>query len=217
LSGTVGFLWNPAGGFNVGGVYRYGPKFDYINQVNYISRTLNLGPPYTPPFYFNTTYNTRDQFKVPDIWGLGLSYRTAFGLTAAADFNYVMYSQLPQNVTTVTGDTWDANNGNYATFKMDNAYEIHAGLEWAFALKETPMALRAGYTFKQAHGLYKDPDPSISAAQNSVNSYINQKGDDENIFSAGFGIVLFKNLQLDFSGAWVNLSTEYIGSFVIRF
>jgi hypothetical protein len=65
--------------------------------------------------------------------------------------------------------------------------------------------------------MYKDPDPSLSAGANAAWAYQWQKGDDENIFSAGFGIVLFKNLQLDFSGAWVNLSTEYIGSFVIRF
>jgi long-chain fatty acid transport protein len=205
---AVGLFWNPFGSLNIGAVYRYGPKFRYTNQTFY-NNTIDPAN--------NAIIQFDDEYKIPDVYGIGISYRFPFGLTIASDYDYIRYSQIDKLYDPFRGDDLTTSNPSRSlNLHLDDAYEIHAGLEWAFTVKDIPLAVRTGYTFKQAHGIYTEySNPAIGPTP-GVN-YVYQKGDDENIFSAGFGIVLFKNLQLDFSGAWGNLSTEYIGSAVIRF
>jgi len=196
---TVGLFWNPFGGLNIGAVYRYGPKFSYVNQV------LIQYHPGIPDLKEVQIYLRDDEYKIPDVYGIGVSYRFPFGLTLAADYNYIRYSQNEGSLYDLDGQDMTVPP---FSLRWDDAYEIHAGLEWAFTVRDTPLAVRTGYAFKEAHGIYNN---------NIASYYAVPQGDDENIFSAGFGVVLFKNLQLDFSGAWGNLSTEYIASAVIRF
>jgi long-subunit fatty acid transport protein len=196
---TVGLFWNPFGGLNIGAVYRYGPRFSYVTQVFSNFRT---------DFSNNELIQFNDVYKIPDVYGIGISYRFPFGLTIAADYDYIKYSQTDDNLYNLRGEDQTIPQSLY--LYLDDAYEIHAGLEWAFTVRDTPLAVRTGYAFKKAH--------TLATNSSSISSqYFYQEGDDENIFSAGFGVVLFKNLQLDFSGAWGNLSTEYIASAVIRF
>jgi long-chain fatty acid transport protein len=211
VSGTAALLWSPTERFSIGAVYHYNPKFNFRNQAY-----NSLGTP--------SSYQVEDNFKVPDVIGLGLSYRFPFGLTLAADVNYILYSQIQKDFILSNGAKQTPPNvlgvqQSADDFQLDDAYEIHAGLEYVFKISSTPAAARAGYTFKQAHQLYWVGNPSWVNAPSSVNLYTQQmpKGDDEHVGSVGFGIVPDKNFQIDFSGSWGKFTQEYIASFVFRF
>ena len=188
VHGSAGLFWNPFGEFNVGAVYRYGPEFKY---------------PYAPPAGGNVY---EDNLKIPDAYGLGLSYRFFNALTLAADVNYIRYSQMMKDYRLA-----DTTAGLQASdYKMDDAIEVSAGLEYAFSLASVPVAVRGGYRYSPFHERYYD---------GPLETYRNwlPKGKDEHSFSAGIGAVLGKNFQLDFAGSWSDVKQDYIMSLVYRF
>ena len=204
---SVALLWNPFSTFNIGMVYRYGPSFDTNVTATNVTTTTS-------------SYTFKDKTKYPDVYGVGISYSFPFGLTAAFDFDYIKYSQyLKDNVFyngTKTLDTYNADE-----FKVDDNYEIHAGVEYAFNVKETPLAIRGGYCYKRDHRAYYEPNQDTLTS--SVSQTITENGlgmgdnGDEHIFSFGFGAVLGKNFQVDLSGSWGTFTKEYITSLVYRF
>lgn len=198
---TASLLWAPHDLFNLGMVYRYGPKFKYSNNL-LMTNTIAL----------------EDTTKIPDVFGVGISSRPSPGLTLVVDLNYIWYSQLMKNAISSFGtDNFPVTGGNIliSDIKIDDNYEIRAGFEYAFTLK-IPMAIRAGYAYKPDHRMYIDsnnlPEPYRTYWINAT-----PHGDDEHVYSGGIGFVPFQNLQLDFAYSYSNFKTEYMASFVWRF
>ncbi|MBN2569006.1 MAG: outer membrane protein transport protein [Deltaproteobacteria bacterium] len=202
---TASALWSPHRLFNLGVVYRYGPKFKYINTTE------------NADIYGNTSINHfEDTFKVPDVLGVGISSRPFEGLTLSLDCNYIWYSQFMKDVkyrdgeTAVTTPSFTA----YASdSKMDDTYEIHVGAEYVFSFKN-PLAVRAGYAYKPDHRAYWDGTRPVGsdAARRAM-----PHGEDEHVFSGGFGVVVGENVQIDFAYTHSNFNEDYIASFVYRF
>jgi len=187
VHGSAGLFWNPFGEFNVGAVYRYGPEFKF-------------------PTVYPGSSAYEDNLKIPDAYGLGLSYRFFNALTFAADVNYIRYSQMMNGYRLV-----DTTAGLQASdYKMDDAIEVSAGLEYAFPLASVPVAVRGGYRYSPFHERYYD-GPLVTYREWLP------KGKDEHSFSAGIGAVLGKNFQLDFAGSWSDVKQDYILSLVYRF
>ena len=204
---TLALLWSPFDQFNLGLVYRYGPKFKYRDQ-------------YTDTSSPGTAYQIEDTFKTPDIYGAGISYRFSTGLTLAADVNYIKYSQISDDFDFADGTHCRPSGSSTLCtrdFKLDDTYEFHAGLEQAFSVKEVPLAFRAGYTFKKAHRIYNDPNGTYTAALVSTYAQLYPKGDDEHVGSVGLGVVLGKNFQIDAAASYGKFTTEFVSSLVFRF
>ena len=204
---TVALMWSPFDQFNLGLVYRYGPKFTYRDQYTNTNSTV-------------TPYQIVDTFKTPDIYGAGISYRFSTGLTLAADVDYIKYSQISDDFIWSDGTHCQPNGSSQICtndYKLDDTYEFHMGLEQVFSIKNVPLAFRGGYAFKQAHRIYNEPNGTYTAALASSIGRMFTKGDDEHVGSVGLGVVLGKNFQIDAAASYSNFTTEYISSLVFRF
>jgi len=187
---TVSFLWNLAEKLNVGLVYRYGPEF----------RTTKSRWEDTGAGVYELQYNLESELKIPDAYGLGLAYRFSPSFTAALDANYVEYSDLTDNF-----ELEPASPQNGSDFEVDDAVEVHVGLEYVVDLETRPLALRMGYFYRPDHRIkYVGPDATFR-------EILKDRGDHEHIFSVGFGTLLSEDVQLDISAS----TSEYIkeGSF----
>jgi long-chain fatty acid transport protein len=167
ITWSAGFKWAPRENFSVGGVYKKGAQFDAPTFGR------NAGEE------FGLVGNTK--FHVPDIAGLGLSFRPLPVLTLNADAVRVTYSNLTDNFISV----------NAAVRAVPHAYEakdvteIHAGAEYFLSTK-IPVAIRAGWWRDPAHAVkYVGPlnDPNIVTA-----ALLFPGSTSQNHYSAGVGL-----------------------------
>lgn len=204
---TISLLWNVAGELNLGLVYRQGPKFTVSKSSWEYDPTANGGY----GAWQGLRYQTDSEFKVPDVYGLGCSYRFAPNLTMVMDANYVKYSQLiaefigaqqsPFQLTQMEG------------FNLDDEWEFRIGLEYVLDLAGSPVALRGGYYYRPDHRVTYTGDPSQIG---STAGYL-VKDKDDHIGSLGLGFLISPNLQADLAGSYSKLASEGSASVVYRF
>ena len=201
---SLSLLWNPIGGFNFGLVYRYGPEF----KVTYEMMEDTNGDD-----TFDEFRSTKNTLKIPDVFGAGVSYRFNFGLTLAADVNYIEYSDLLKDFRFPDGST-EFGGISADDFKVDDTYEIHAGIEYVFSIGNVPVAVRGGYTHKPAHRIYYE-----GSTEGFLEGWKNwaPKGEDDNIFAVGLGGVFWERLQLDGAASFGDFEKEFTVSLVYRF
>jgi long-subunit fatty acid transport protein len=201
---NLSLLWNPVGSLNVGLVYRQGPEFKF---------TYEFAADTGGDDDFDEFASTKYTIKVPDVYGAGISYRFNFGLTIAADVNYIEYSDLLKDFRFPDGNT---SFGGISTsdFDVDDTLELHAGIEYVFSIGNTPVAVRGGYTHK--------PDHRIHYTGSTAGALVGWKnwapeGDDDNIFALGLGFVVSEQLQIDGAASFGDFEKEYTVSLVYRF
>lgn len=198
---TASLLWNPLGELNIGFVYRQGPKFKTRRERLQMENIAGN-------YYLIPELNVENILKVPDVYGLGVSYRLLAGLTILADVNYVEYSDILDDFRLSDNDPGAP---SAADFHLDDEYEFRAGLEYILdVIEEVPLALRGGYYFRPDHKVYYT-GPIMSFRE------LVKKGDDDHIFSLGAGAVFFENVQVDVGASLGDTIEEYILSFVYRF
>lgn len=197
---TVSLLWNPIEEFNIGLVYRSGPEFDTDFETLEDSDLDG---------FYDRSQNTKNTLKVPDVYGIGVSYRFPFGLTIAADANYIEYSDILDSFI-FTGDReLFGSDLRISDYYVDDTIETHIGLEYVFDMKETPVAVRCGYFFKPEHRI-KYEGLRETERNNAP------EGEDDHIFSLGLGAVFFENIQVDLAASFGDFEKEYTASFVYR-
>lgn len=173
-----GFKFEANDKLSFGGVYKQGAKYQ------------------TPTFAANsdTSFNfvkvADTTFHVPDIYGVGISFRPIPVLTINADAVRVKYSNLVDAFVSINQSVRDAGN----PFVAKDATEAHVGAEYFFSTK-IPFALRAGYWRDPSHAIqYNGPlnDPNRVAA-----AILFPKGENHNHVSAGAGLA-WPRFQIDF-------------------
>lgn len=172
---NLGVLWKFADSWRLGGVYRQGPRFSY----ELISRA---GPLSQAPEGTILGSVTDRSIAFPDVWGLGVAYRSPEGsLTVGIEWDLVEYSIVAETLDSPLVDT------SLAT--IDDANELHLGVEYVFLNTVSLLAIRGGIWHDPDHRFrYLGDDPFSQA--------IYQQGEDLVHVTAGVGIVL-KNLQID--------------------
>ena len=191
---TGSLMFNPTDSINIGAIYRYGPEFKTTFVDSSGTSITNL-------------------LNVPDVYGVGVSWRIGTNLTIAADVNRVKYTDLLDefhyydSTVSASNSPWTRNTGE---FQVDDATEFHMGFEYIIPFDFAPFALRGGY--------YERPDHTIYYTENSL-TYLQKfkKGEDDKIYSAGFGMVLGENGQVDFAASFGDFIEEYVLSMVYRF
>lgn len=181
---TAGFVWR-GDKFNIGGVYRQGAEFEMIGRN---TSGVLAG---TPVF----TFEKPAQFNLPDVYGVGIAFRPTPALTVALDWDRVEYSALSENVVdlfTVPGGDPDP---TVQDLRIDDADEIHVGLEYQFVDLKFPLSLRIGGWLDPDHRLtYVGP---TNTANERVNAVLFREGEDDEHITGGFGIVFGSHFQLD--------------------
>lgn len=203
---TLSLLWNVAGELNLGLVYRQGPKFTISKSTWEFDPTANDGY----GAWRGLRYQSESEFKVPDVYGLGLSYRFEPNLTVAVDASYVKYSQLIAEFIGDENSTFQLTQMD--GFNLDDEYEFRLGLEYVLDVAGSPVALRGGYYYRPDHRVYY----TGNTAKINAGNYL-AKDKDEHIGSLGLGFLINPNLQVDLAASTGRLSTEGIASVVYRF
>jgi long-chain fatty acid transport protein len=176
-----GFKWSPNDKWSVGGVYKQGPKF--------------LSPLYganaaTKFAYVNAADTT---FHVPDIAGLGVSFRPIPVLTINADAVRVKYSNLIDDFVTTVGDFQSA--GITDPYKANDVIELHLGGEYFFSTK-IPFALRGGYWRDPAHSVEYAGPLGLPGGEGVAAALLYPKGESQNHIAVGAGFA-WPRFQID--------------------
>lgn len=174
---AAGFKWAPSEKFSVGGVYKKGPSF---------KAPLYAATPETD-LKFVRVADT--QFHIPDIAGIGVSFRPIPVLTINADAVRVTYSNLVDDFVALSDEV----NALEKPFAADDVVELRLGAEYFFATK-LPFALRAGYWRDPAHSIYYNgPLDHFNRVAEAV---LYPKGEDQNHFTIGAGLA-WPRFQID--------------------
>ena len=203
---TVSLLWNPFEGFNIGLVYRMGPEFETVKR-RYRWNDPD-GFPNTGDEFYGLEWDNDHILKVPDVYGLGLSYRFLSNFTATLDINYIEYSDLADDFI-----EWESGGATTSNWTVDDEVEVRLGVEFIFDVNQIPLALRAGYYFRPDHRLqYKGIDEPWA-----IQAFGGKGDDHDHIFSLGFGAVLTQKFQIDVAVAAGEYIKEGSLSIVYRF
>lgn len=175
----VGFKWVPFEELSIGGVYKKGPEF----AAPVFFGDLASG--------FALTQVAETTFHVPDIAGLGVSYRPIPVLTVNLDAVNVKYSNLVDDFFSLSQSVRDAG----APYEANDVTEIHLGAEYAFTTR-VPFLLRAGVWHDPAHSVtYSGPLDSIDRVAEAI---LYPEGEDQLHLSIGGGFA-WPRFQIDFA------------------
>ena len=191
---TVGFLWESGNtNWSTGGVYRQGPKFDLI-ATSKAGPAARSGVEFIEPRQLAT-------FRVPDVYGLGISYKPTDALRIVFEYDHIRYSAMASDIVDIfdvlnqpvgVSGAWfpaDPPVLEIDRFKVDDADEFHLGLEYSFFQSRVPFTVRVG--------AWHDPDHSLwFAGEDEVVKAVFPQRSDEVHYSAGIGI-LRGSFQLD--------------------
>ncbi len=173
---NLGVLWEFAASWRLGAVYRQGPRFHY-------ELTNRAGPLLDEPEGTILESVTDRSIAFPDVWGLGLAYRSRGGsLTVGFEWDRVEYS--------IIGETLDSPLVDTSLAAIDDVNELRLGLEYVFLGSSPLIAVRGGVWHEPDHRFrYLGDDPFAQA--------LYPQGEDVLHVTAGVGIV-FSAFQIDF-------------------
>lgn len=168
LGGSIGLLWDRGGAVSTGMVYRFGPKFDLDiqNAVNGSSSQALLA----------------GVFNLPDVFGAGITLRPSQSVTVSFDLNYVLYSQMVEELVIMFPEFSD---GQVTTedYILEDVTQYHAGIEYLTTGLRFPIALRLGAWYDPDHRLRSESGPVLNQARFFA-------GEDQIHGTAGLGFTL---------------------------
>ncbi len=189
LGVNAGVLWeSPQKRWSAGGVYRQGPDFSF--QARSQSEPGALLP-FTPRAQ-------QAVFHVPDVYGVGFAFRPSDAFRLAFDYDRVRYSELTDGFVDIFGlETFfsgppqelDRFVQDLKRFEIDDADELHLGMEYAFLRHWPVLTLRAGAWYEPDHSLRFEGDNV------GFRAVFRRQGDQMH-YTAGIGMAL-RRLQID--------------------
>ena len=198
ITWTAGIKIEASSKFSIGAVYKQGAEFDapVFNGTFDADRNVNLQ-------LFRPA-----KFHVPDVAGVGVSFKPTGEITINADAVWVEYSNLVDDFQSVFNNT---------EYEAEDVTEYHIGGEYFFTTTRYPFAIRAGYWMDPEHQTkFVGPLTGQNAINANAAAILYPGGEDQSHYSLGLGVVLGR-LQLD---AAYDTSDNYkVGSIsgVVRF
>jgi long-subunit fatty acid transport protein len=186
---NAGVLVSPSSKFSIGGVYKKGESFDFTQTL---SASLE-----TPFGDVSESEQQPVDIAVPDVYGGGVAIRPNDRLTLVADVVRIEYADGDPGPNALNLYQRFGQGGREA---IENATEIHAGVEYTFTSgNDWIFSVRGGYYF--------DPDHDGLAGLDS----------DQNHATLGGGVVVRNKLQVDVAANIASAVKEGLISFVVRF
>jgi long-subunit fatty acid transport protein len=173
-----GLLWRSKGRrWGAGAVYRQGPEFDVDSSFTYGPLAFSRG---RADLELAASLSGPTTFHTPDVLGAGFSIRTTDALTLSFEVDRVTYSNLQPEKNVLSQER------SLDRFVIDDATELHLGLEYVLLSLRRPLVLRAG--------AYSDPDHQLRHRSNLVSDFLldarYRPGDDVVHATGGVGLVL---------------------------
>ena len=179
---SAGVLWeSPRKTWGIGGVFRQGPDFTFEARSD---------PAETALVRFQQK-QSQALFHVPDVFGIGFAFRPRDDFRMALDYDRVLYSQLTKGFVDIFGLSTlpTGSSPELEHFVIDDADELHLGLEYSFLRHWPVLNVRAGAWY--------DPDHSLRfEGQNVGFKAVFRRRGDQMHYTAGAGLAL-RRIQLD--------------------
>ncbi len=153
LGWNLGARFSFSESLSLGLSYRHAPRFDYSTSVTLLSNTG--AEPLPQPRLLNSASGLR--FDVPDVWGVGLSWRPSESLVVNFDVDRVMYSELTDGISTFFDPVATSQ------LKIEDGTEYHLGAEYTFTTMKHPFSLRGGLWHDPRHAIFFDGAPRANA------------------------------------------------------
>ncbi len=199
---NAGLLWQVHPKVSIGAVYKNGAAFTVTETY------FGLLPIEYDPDVTEFTLN------VPDSLGVGIAFRTTDFLTLTLDVIHIRYEDLLEDFDILAYH----NIHTPENFSIDNATEVHFGLEYIVPYGEQFLALRAG--------IYNEPDHTIRFTGTTGNSLADIVGrevfpggaeDNQIHLTGGLGVVIRDLFQIDLAANFADKQTQLGISVVYRF
>ena len=176
---AAGLKWTPTEMLSFGASYKQGPRF--AAPVFY--GDLQTG------FALSEVWQT--EFHMPDVAGVGVSFRPIPVLTVNFDAVHITYSNLVDDFFSFSESVREAG----APYEMDDVTELRLGAEYAFTTR-VPFLLRAGVWQDPAHSMvYRGPLDSIDRVAEAI---LYPEGEDQLHLTIGGGFA-WPRFQIDFA------------------
>ncbi len=134
---VAGLLWHLSERFKVGAAFRQGPDFELATEATY-------GPHEFAGVPAGTTARGLTPISFPDVYGLGVAFRSSGGsFTAALEWDRVEYSTILESA--------DPNVLLSQGLKLEDGDELHLGAEYVFVGSSPLLALRLGAWYDPDH------------------------------------------------------------------
>ncbi|MCU0291777.1 MAG: outer membrane protein transport protein, partial [Thermoanaerobaculaceae bacterium] len=170
---SLGLLFRATDSLSIGAVYRQGPKFDCTSTASRLS-----------PAGEATVVET--VLHVPDVIGIGASYRLSDRATLSFDYDFVRYSQLTDEIKDAYGRT-DQDLENYV---VDDGNELHLGFEFLFLTQKVVIPVRLGVWHDPDHKIRYEGEVEAERARFGG-------GDDQVHYTAGVGVAVGTPFELN--------------------
>jgi len=213
IGANFGILWRPNEHYSMGFVYRNQPSLHL--EEDFIAPVGNIWGRPPESYIFKNTIN------LPDSYGLGMSVRPTPNLTFSFDLVRMIYTDLLENFqnnyNTITIGLIE--EGIEVPFTIKDGNEYHLGGEYVFFIKKIPVALRAGYYTDPPHQIFLDEALfwELNEVETGPVAEVYPEGELEHHFTAGFGIAIRDNMQLDIAYDHNRYRKETVASFIFRF
>ncbi len=196
---TFGGLWVINDQWRLGGVARPGPKYDYD-----VRDTIGPNDPSGTP---GTLKSLPATFKVPDQYGIGLSYQPTTNWRVNLDYDRIQYSQMTDNLTKILSDRSD-------DVTAEDSNEFHVGVEYSF-LRRSPIVIRGGMWYEPDHRMvYRGIAQSEVEQREQI---VFRPGDDLWHVSGGAGMIFADRYLLDAALDYSDLRTQATLYFTVQF
>ncbi len=247
--GVLGFRWEIEEQYriNLGGVYRYSPKYDvdyrvdyYLYEENAAGQIVKSKVPDGRSFACGQASKAGDaipagyacrSFDVPDDFSIGLSAMPVKNLLVAFDIQRIMYSQLNDSFLSIRGYVDNDLGADYVAIgTTEDRWIPRVGAEYMFLFSNATLALRAGYYREPENNTVLQLYPGVrggtvgSSPANVTNppftSAFNEgfnAGSAENHISFGLGATFGRNIAFDIAGDFSKTSSSGVASLFFRF
>jgi len=170
--------------WSAGVTYRGGPRFGY-EATNTVLLT-DSGAPFVAVDLKNV------RFKVPDQFGVGLSWHPTDALIVNLDADYIQYSQLTHGMGSLFGS--DATTVSHLS--IPNGAEVHLGGEYTFTQMAHPFSLRAGVWHDPRHSIEYKGDPGTDLGPIALAALFHGGKGSQTHYAFGGGFA-FAKFQID--------------------
>ncbi len=211
---NLGVKAEPVEYLSLGAVYRSGPRFRIVNRIEDVDESGG-----------RTEIHRADQsldFKVPDVYSLGLGFKALDKLTLSLDLVRVEYSDLIQGLDrNLNADdravytdefpfTRFEDSDGLQDLVLADATELHLGLEYYLIWRDWNIPLRCGVYTDPAHAVH-------TTVEDQALRRLFPPGKDEIHGTMGFGFVLQNKIQVDAAVNFSRSVAEALLSAVFRF
>lgn len=196
---NIGVLVKPISTLQIGAVFKQGPKFEgnaFFEPIGAVITELG-------------TLQFPNTLKIPDRYGVGISYVLFDSLTLSADWEHIEYEDLLDNLRNPFFPF------GRQFFDIEDADEFHFGVEYIYLLGSSLLAFRAGVHNIEDHRLHFVG--SADTANGTFETLLFPKGDDSTGVSFGLGAFLFGRFQVDVAADFSEFRDTVILSGGIQF